>query len=202
MSPSHADNHHIAGILYFHGSTHSKPRSGFLGLTDDFLSRKCVIVTSGDVTKQVSEKCLENGRWFRTTYFDGTHKSALSAVRLLVDEPSPQTPPESPSISVAPSPSIFSPHHIATPGKTSPSTTSSYDSQKLKEDNSPSDLNLNQLAYEQSGLSARRHSNQAVVLIVGQSGHGKSTTINRLVGSNLLETGRCTSGSTTKVSSF
>ena len=185
--PSQSDNDHIAGILYFHGKTHSKPRSGFLGLTDDFLSRKCVIVTTGDVTKQESEKCLENGRGFRTTHFDGTHKSALSAVRLLVDEPSP---PESPSISAA------------APGKTSSSTTSSNDSQKLREDDPPSDLNLNQLAYEQSGLSARRHSNQAVVLAVGQSGHGKSTTINRLVGRNLLETGRSTSGSTTKVSSF
>ena len=164
MSPSHANNNRIAGILYFLGNTDSRPHSGFLGLTDDLLSRKCVIVTSDDVFSSAEP---EIGRGFRTTHFDGTEKSALLAVRLVVEEPSP---PEAPL---------------------------SNDSPK---DNSPNDGNLNQLAYEQSALSARRHSNQAVVLIVGQSGHGKSTTINRLVGRNVLEMGRCTTGSTTKVS--
>ena len=162
MSPSHANNNRIAGILYFLGNTDSRPCRGFLGLSNDL--RKCVIVTSDNVFSSAEP---EIGRGFRRTHSDGTEKSALLAVRLAVEEPSP---PEAPL---------------------------SNDSPK---DNSPNDGNLNQLAYEQSALSARRHSNQAVVLIVGQSGHGKSTTINRLVGRNVLEMGRCTTGSTTKVS--
>jgi ribosome biogenesis GTPase A len=44
-----------------------------------------------------------------------------------------------------------------------------------------------------------RHPDQVVVLLVGHSGHGKSKTINRLIGQNLLEVGRVNSGSMTKV---
>ncbi|KAF8815994.1 hypothetical protein BYT27DRAFT_6483255 [Phlegmacium glaucopus] len=47
-------------------------------------------------------------------------------------------------------------------------------------------------------IAARRHHDTAVILMVGNSGHGKSKTINRLVGRNLLDIGRSTLGSTTK----
>ncbi|KAF8816001.1 hypothetical protein BYT27DRAFT_7185726 [Phlegmacium glaucopus] len=47
-------------------------------------------------------------------------------------------------------------------------------------------------------IAARRHPDTAVILMVGNSGHGKSKTINRLVGRNLLDIGRSTLGSTTK----
>ncbi|KAK7017747.1 hypothetical protein R3P38DRAFT_2784689 [Favolaschia claudopus] len=53
--------------------------------------------------------------------------------------------------------------------------------------------------YDESAAELRRHSREAVILLVGHSGHGKSTTINRLVGQKLLEVGRSASGSTTKV---
>ncbi|KAJ6551247.1 hypothetical protein B0H19DRAFT_1157014 [Mycena capillaripes] len=46
---------------------------------------------------------------------------------------------------------------------------------------------------------AGRHPTQAIVLLLGHTGQGKSKTINRLLGQNLLEVGRGTLGSTTKV---
>ncbi|KAJ6503741.1 hypothetical protein C8R45DRAFT_571355 [Mycena sanguinolenta] len=49
-----------------------------------------------------------------------------------------------------------------------------------------------------SGLASHRHPFHAIVLLLGTSGHGKSTTINRLIGHNLLRIGRSEIGSTTK----
>ncbi|KAF7343721.1 hypothetical protein MSAN_01952400 [Mycena sanguinolenta] len=49
-----------------------------------------------------------------------------------------------------------------------------------------------------SGLISYRHPFRAIVLLLGASGHGKSTTINRLIGHNLLRIGRSEFGSTTK----
>ncbi|THV00787.1 hypothetical protein K435DRAFT_931676 [Dendrothele bispora CBS 962.96] len=46
--------------------------------------------------------------------------------------------------------------------------------------------------------SLPRSLDQAVILLVGQSGHGKSKTVNRLVGHPLLAVGKPTAGSTTK----
>ena len=57
----------------------------------------------------------------------------------------------------------------------------------------------NKLPYVHSSLAVGRHFDKAVILIMGTTGHGKSKTINRLVGHNLLEVGNNTSGSTTKV---
>ncbi|KAJ7729763.1 hypothetical protein B0H16DRAFT_1893779 [Mycena metata] len=54
-------------------------------------------------------------------------------------------------------------------------------------------------AYDRGGAATGRHATKAVVLLLGLTGHGKSKTINRLVGQDLLPMGRSTLGSTTKV---
>ncbi|KAK7065102.1 protein hedgehog [Favolaschia claudopus] len=53
--------------------------------------------------------------------------------------------------------------------------------------------------YGDAAKIVRRNAEQAVILIAGHSGHGKSKTINRLIGQDLLDVGRATLGSTTKV---
>ncbi|KAK7001475.1 hypothetical protein R3P38DRAFT_3217058 [Favolaschia claudopus] len=45
-----------------------------------------------------------------------------------------------------------------------------------------------------------RHQTQGNILLVGNTGHGKSKTINRLLGQNVLAVGKKTMGSTTKAS--
>ncbi|KAJ6470878.1 hypothetical protein C8R45DRAFT_937044 [Mycena sanguinolenta] len=52
--------------------------------------------------------------------------------------------------------------------------------------------------YARAAAIIRRDPCQAVILLVGQSGHGKSKTINRLIGQDLLRMGQPTLGSTTK----
>ncbi|KAJ7121587.1 hypothetical protein C8R44DRAFT_736379 [Mycena epipterygia] len=52
--------------------------------------------------------------------------------------------------------------------------------------------------YTDAARATGRHPDQAVILLLGHSGHGKSKTINRLLGQNLLTVGRTTLGSTTK----
>ncbi|KAF7343720.1 MAC/Perforin domain-containing protein [Mycena sanguinolenta] len=54
-------------------------------------------------------------------------------------------------------------------------------------------------AYEFGGAATGRHSRRAVILLLGLTGHGKSKTINRLVGQDLFPMGKSTLGSTTKV---
>ncbi|KAK7040485.1 protein hedgehog [Favolaschia claudopus] len=51
----------------------------------------------------------------------------------------------------------------------------------------------------QAALSLKRDPEQAVILLFGQSGHGKLKTINRLIGQDLLRVGQSTLGSTTKL---
>ena len=119
LSRSNVDNDHVAGILCFHGIADSKPQNvpfdrggGFLGLNDDDLFRKCLIVLTGNVVSSAdrvaSENDLKSGQEFRTTRFDGTQESAWSAVRLLLSarhsnlEPVPQNP-TSPMIGSSPS---------------------------------------------------------------------------------------------------
>ncbi|KAJ7040044.1 hypothetical protein C8F04DRAFT_1254499 [Mycena alexandri] len=53
--------------------------------------------------------------------------------------------------------------------------------------------------YIKASKHVRRNGQQAVILLAGHSGHGKSKTINRLIGQELLSVGRGTLGSTTKV---
>ncbi|KAJ7890842.1 hypothetical protein B0H14DRAFT_2560968 [Mycena olivaceomarginata] len=53
--------------------------------------------------------------------------------------------------------------------------------------------------YQNWARETGRHYDQAIILLVGHSGHGKSKTINRLIGHNLLQVGRMDKlGSTTK----
>ncbi|KAJ7907605.1 hypothetical protein B0H13DRAFT_2273628 [Mycena leptocephala] len=53
--------------------------------------------------------------------------------------------------------------------------------------------------YAKAAAVNRRDPQRAVLLLFGQSGHGKSKTINRLIGQDLLPIGESTLGSTTKV---
>jgi predicted GTPase len=57
----------------------------------------------------------------------------------------------------------------------------------------------NEAGYPYSSLAIGRLPKQAVVLIVGRSGDGKSKTINRLIGRPLLNMRGRGGGSTTKV---
>ncbi|KAJ7483647.1 hypothetical protein FB451DRAFT_1235205 [Mycena latifolia] len=52
--------------------------------------------------------------------------------------------------------------------------------------------------YREAAKSVRRNGQQAVILLFGPTGQGKSKTINRLIGKDLLDVGRGTLGSTTK----
>jgi hypothetical protein len=193
---SNVDSDHIAGILYFHGTKDIKPQNlpfdhsrGFLGLSDGDLSRKCLIVATGKVVPSADQVASENGlksrREFRTTHFDGTQDSAWSAVRLLLDEP---------QASELPAARAVSPRSTL---NSDPSSSTLLGSAELYSE--PSPLPNDVEAYIESGIAARRHHDMVVVLIVGNSGHGKSKMINRLVGRNLLDVGRSTLGSTTKV---
>jgi putative ribosome biogenesis GTPase RsgA len=56
--------------------------------------------------------------------------------------------------------------------------------------------------YGAGADDTRRNAEQAVMVLVGHSGHGKSKTINRLIGQDILTVGQSTGGSTTKVSDF
>ncbi|KAJ7220962.1 hypothetical protein C8J57DRAFT_1393448 [Mycena rebaudengoi] len=53
--------------------------------------------------------------------------------------------------------------------------------------------------YSNAAKRVRRNGQQVVILLAGNRGHGKSKTINRLIGQELLSVGRVTLGSTTKV---
>ncbi|KAK7065103.1 hypothetical protein R3P38DRAFT_3166119 [Favolaschia claudopus] len=53
--------------------------------------------------------------------------------------------------------------------------------------------------YRQAAAANRRNAGQAVILLVGETLHGKSKTINRLVGRDLLMVSTTVHGSTTKV---
>ncbi|KAF8145221.1 hypothetical protein K438DRAFT_1782159 [Mycena galopus ATCC 62051] len=52
--------------------------------------------------------------------------------------------------------------------------------------------------YRKAAQRVRRNGEQAVILLAGQTGHGKSKTVNRLIGKEILMVGRGTLGSTTK----
>jgi predicted GTPase len=55
------------------------------------------------------------------------------------------------------------------------------------------------LPYVRSSLVVGRHLNRAVILILGVSGHGKSKTINTLVGRDILSVAKSSDGSITEV---
>ncbi|KAK7065105.1 protein hedgehog [Favolaschia claudopus] len=68
------------------------------------------------------------------------------------------------------------------------------DSRSLSSDSSAqcavTPLSDGQDILRRAALSIKRHPEQAVILLVGQSGHGKSKTINRLIGQDLLRVGQ------------
>ncbi|KAJ7654760.1 hypothetical protein B0H17DRAFT_1214288 [Mycena rosella] len=119
----------------------------------------------------------------RVTFFDGTHDSARSTVRQLFSEPAP-------TISQPPDPPME--HTIP-----SASTVTLAGNRQCDDSAAPQD-NPNRTAYIGEAFATGRHPDEAVIVLVGRSGHGKSKTVNRLLGQNLLQVGKSTSGSTTK----
>ncbi|KAJ7121586.1 hypothetical protein C8R44DRAFT_167341 [Mycena epipterygia] len=143
----------------------------FLGFQGPALFRKLLVVDASrdNDLKRDWNDLISAG--MHVTSFDGTLSSARSALHLhhTWDKPPPTS--ELQSIPMIP-------NHLST---------------TLSLDNGP------QAAYQAQALAVGRHADQAIVLLVGHSGHGKSKTINRLLGQDLLPIGKSTLGSTTKV---
>lgn len=114
----------------------------------------------------------------RTTTFDGEPDSAVSAVRQLLGWPVFSVPQTSQD-------DCDDDSSTPTLAGDDPETTGILDE--------PSQI------YAEMAHGTGRHPGQAVVLLVGCSGHGKSKTINRLIGQSLLQFGQSASGSTSKV---
>jgi hypothetical protein len=117
-------------------------------------------------------------RGLRMTRFDGTHQSAWAAVHLLVGEPA-----------------MHFGLQIVPPAVSAEVRLDSY----LSQQNAGEVTSQNEAVYPHSGLAIGRPPQQAIVLIVGRSGDGKSKTINRLIGRHLLNVRGRGGGSTTKV---
>ncbi|KAJ7307738.1 hypothetical protein DFH08DRAFT_824051 [Mycena albidolilacea] len=104
----------------------------------------------------------------RVVFFDSTEDSARSVIQLL----SPDEPVK-PIGDISPAPSTVS----------------------LAEDGQNNEAIR---GYAEAARATGRNTTEAVILLVGQSGHGKSKTINRLLGQKFLEVGKRAAGSTTK----
>jgi hypothetical protein len=122
----------------------------------------------------------------RFASFDGKRDSARSIIRQLLDQTAAHSEPQNTPI-----------NPIGT------STMSSATLDKLPTDSPAAfpDDPAHALCVSQA-VADQRHAAEVVILLVGHSGHGKSKTINRLVGQNLLPVGKTTVGSTTKVRMF
>jgi len=70
---------------------------------------------------------------------------------------------------------------------------------QAKKDRTAKDQYEEILPYVHSSLTIGRHLDHAVIVALGKSGHGKSKTINTLIGRNLLSFANRNDGSTTKV---
>ncbi|KAJ7700604.1 hypothetical protein B0H16DRAFT_1748975 [Mycena metata] len=169
----------IAAIVFIHGKDLDKSvgfpftrESHFLGLKGESLFRKLVVVqAAAENTLQVDWSNL-----------------VTAGMRVLVGNRRPQelleqilsndTPGSNSSASAERAPETFL-----------PTGNTKFDEQ----------TRLLQL-YKDWARVTGRHYDQAVILLVGYSGHGKSKTINRLIGHDLLEVGRTNDklGSTTK----
>ncbi|KAJ7483649.1 hypothetical protein FB451DRAFT_1235208, partial [Mycena latifolia] len=169
----------VAAIVFIHGKDLHKSKSfpfthesHFLSLEGEALFRKLVVVQAA------AENTLEAG-W----------SSLLNAgMRVLSDNGQPQELLEQILGNEAPG------SNISASADRGPETLPASGNKKLDEQ-----ARLLQL-YKNWARETGRHYDQAVILLVGHSGHGKSKTINRLIGHNLLEVRRANKlGSTTKV---
>ncbi|KAF7335075.1 Protein hedgehog [Mycena venus] len=180
-----ADENSIGGMLYLPTAADDESKhfpfdrsSRFLGATGHDLFRKLLVVrSSSDNGQQWPWNDLIDAG-MRIVEFDGTHESAWSAGM--------------PTVAAL---SSASSTEAAVGDK--PSQTLAFNT--CQDDDEGVPLDLGARAYTEAGHIAGRHAHQAVILTVGHSGHGKSKTINRLIGRNLLEIGKVTLGSTTKV---
>ncbi|KAF7372446.1 Protein hedgehog [Mycena venus] len=140
----------------------------FLGLAGRDLFGRFVLVAQACDSAQTQWKDLKDAG-IHVAHFDGTKDSARSVVHL----PLSVDEPVEPKRGISPS------------SKTA----------ALAEDGQSNDA-IRQ--YAEAARATGRHPTEAVILLVGQSGHGKSKTINRLLGQNILEVGKLANGSTTK----
>ncbi|KAJ7654759.1 hypothetical protein B0H17DRAFT_1266588 [Mycena rosella] len=217
--------HHqdVAGILFVSSNNHGKPPAfpfqndtRFLEFKGPELFRKLLIVQPSPETSSQRDWSELMNAGMRVTSFEGTVDSARSVVRLLFSQPDPvlelqRAPTDSISPSSTATSSTFDKFHRgfsqAAPvlelqraptdstSRSSTPTSSTFDKSHRGSKYGP----MAQAAYEAEAFSAGRHAQQAVILLVGHSGHGKSKTINRLIGQDLLPVGKSTLGSTTKV---
>jgi hypothetical protein len=174
VNPAHSSSDNIAGILFLSdvktGDLPFDKNSRFLNLEGLALFQRLLVIQSpGDDLKRQWDALVNSG--MRVVNFDRTNDSAASIIHQLLGEPAR---PSEPMHSISPS---------ASPGT-------------LDEDGRTDDAIER---YSNAARATGRHPIEAVVLLVGQSGHGKSKTINRLLGQNFLKVGNIMSGSTTKV---
>ncbi|KAJ7874380.1 hypothetical protein B0H13DRAFT_2348579 [Mycena leptocephala] len=156
----------ITAIVFVHGKDLDKStcfpfthESSFLGLDDDALFRKLVVVQAAPENRlKLGWSHLLNAG-MRVLSGDGKPDELLCQIL------ASQAP-----LSNVPASSDASPNPLAQDGN-------------VDVDDQP---NLQQ-RYKDWARATGRHYDQAVILLVGHSGHGKSKTINRLIGHNLLE---------------
>jgi hypothetical protein len=167
----------ITAIVFVHGKDLDKStcfpfthESSFLGLENDALFRKLVVVQAAPENRlKLGWSHLLNAG-MRVLSGDGKPDELLCQIL------ASQAP-----LSNVPASSDTSPKPLAQDGN-------------VDSDEQP---NLQQ-RYKDWARATGRHHDQAVILLVGHSGHGKSKTINRLIGHDLLEVGNKIA-STTKV---
>jgi hypothetical protein len=202
LSESLANNDRIAGILYLHKIVGDDPAPfpfdpsmDFLGIHGDGFYRKCFFVFT--TTRGVAPHHVESSlkiRWkdkldagLHTIHLDETPDSARNVIDQLFKGLNARLR-EQRGV-----PSIIAPSDI----HAMEMDTQTLATNKWRPDLAPQN-DANAETYAHATLDGR-HDRQVVILIVGKSGHGKSKTINRLLGHNLLEVGKITLGSTTEV---
>jgi hypothetical protein len=195
-------------MLYLHRIVDDEPilfpfdsRKGFLGIRGDGFYRKCFVVsTTGrngglpnrpEIGLEVQWKDKLDSE-LHVFQFDETPHSARRIMDQLFARLEPwEVLPATSSAGF----SIAAPLSVHTEGTSQTLVANNLQNGELPQND------LNTETYAHAAREVRRHDQHAVILLVGQSGHGKSKTINRLLGHNLLHVGKSTLGSTTKVSS-
>jgi hypothetical protein len=159
-----------------------KDKTRFLGFESQSLLQKLVVLRPVLDNVQLRDSRDPSAGW-RVLKFDGTQESARDLVHRVLSDQVPTDP-----------------HGVrAGDGHRAGSAAETPGENKLSETGPAIQLDNLRRMCTSSARAADRHRDQAVILLVGHSGHGKSKTINRLIGQNLLKVGKAALGSTTKV---